>query len=322
MLIDQHGRTVNYLRISLTERCNFRCMYCMPDKPLSWVPKENILSFEELFAFVKVAVDRGIEKIRITGGEPTLRNGIENFVAMIASYAPQVDLALTTNGYLMDELAEPLRKAGLKRVNISLDSLKREVAGKIANRDVLEKVLAGIEASIAAGLRVKINMVPMKRFNEDEVLAVLEYCKARNIPIRFIEYMENNFAHKHVQGLTSTEILKKVGEKYRFEKTAITDPNSPAVYYRLEDGYEFGIIEPHHDNFCESCNRLRLTAEGFLIPCLYFDEAMSIKEFVQKGDIAGAVKVLETILANKPEKNRWSVEEGETSNRAFYQTGG
>ena len=323
MLTDQHGRRVNYLRISVTERCNFRCLYCMPDKPLSWVPKENILSYEDLFLFVKAAIDEGITKIRITGGEPTLREGLDAFLKMITLHAPGIDLALTTNGYRMAELADRFKAAGLKRINISLDSLKRDVAGRIANRDVLGDVLAGIEASLKAGLKVKINMVPMKGINSEEIVDILEWCRARGVTVRYIEFMENSHANKHVRGMRGAEILETIRAKHPFDEVPSKDPSSPAVTYRLADGYEFGVIEPHLEKFCESCNRIRLTAEGFLIPCLYFDEAMSIRELVQKGDVPAAVAVLKTVLANKPEKNRWSSDsQNESSDRAFYMTGG
>ena len=140
MLIDGHGRRVNYLRVSVTERCNFRCQYCMPEKPFSWVPKENLLSFEELFLFIKVGIDEGIDKIRITGGEPLLRNGLSKFIKMISDYKSGLDLALTTNGYLLEDLAQELKDAGLKRINVSLDTLKDDVAQKISGKDVLKKV--------------------------------------------------------------------------------------------------------------------------------------------------------------------------------------
>lgn len=322
MLIDQHGRVVDYLRISVTERCNFRCLYCMPEKPFSWVPRENLLSFEELFKFVKIAMDEGIKKIRITGGEPTLRDGLEHFIKMIYDYNPDIDLALTTNGYLMPKFAAVYKEAGLKRINMSLDSLRPEVVNKIAKKEVFNEVIKGLEASLAAGLRVKLNMVPMNGVNEGEIVDLLEYAKGKDLPIRFIEYMENQYADSAVTGLPSEEILAIIGEKHRF-KQIDKDPSSPAQYYELEDGYQFGIIEPHKDDFCKNCNRLRLTAEGFLIPCLYFDEALSIKEYIRAGDIEGAAGVLKTILADKPEKNRWSHEdEGERSTRAFYETGG
>ncbi|MRJ02614.1 MAG: GTP 3',8-cyclase MoaA [Epsilonproteobacteria bacterium] len=322
MLIDGHGRRVNYLRISLTERCNFRCRYCMPEKPFSWVPRENLLSFEDLFKFVRVAIDHGIEKIRLTGGEPTLRADLDKFIKMISDYKPDIDLAMTTNGYLLKEIAGDLRRAGLRRLNISLDSLDPSTAALIAGRDVLSNVLAGIEAALREGFKVKINMVPLKGINDHEIVDILEWSRERGIQVRFIEYMENVHAQSSLQGLHGREILERIRERYRVEKIG-RQGSSPAFLYRLaEDGYTFGLIDPHKHDFCESCNRIRLTAEGYLIPCLYFDEAMSIKEAVEAGDIDGAVEILRQVLANKPKENRWSEERSELSNRAFYETGG
>jgi cyclic pyranopterin phosphate synthase len=321
MLIDGHGRRVNYLRVSVTERCNFRCHYCMPDKPFSWTPRENLLSFEELFLFVKAAMDEGIDKVRITGGEPLLREDLDRFIAMIHDHNPSVDLALTTNGYLLKHTAKRLKEAGLKRLNISLDSLKDEVAAKIAQKDILGDVLKGIESAMEEGFKIKINMVPLKGINEDEIVDVLEFAKERGMEIRFIEYMENAVASSTIKGLLGKEILEHIKTKYKIKKVG-REGSSPSFSYILEDGYKFGLIDPHKHDFCESCNRIRLTAEGYLIPCLYFDEAMSIKESVQKGDIEGAVEVLREVLRNKPEKNRWSEDDGESSNRAFYETGG
>ncbi len=321
MLIDGYGRHVNYLRISLTERCNFRCQYCMPEKPFSWVPKENLLSFEELFKFVQAAIDEGITKIRLTGGEPTLRADLDKFIHMIVEYKPDIDLAMTTNGYLLAPIANQLKEAGLKRLNISLDSLRPEVAAKIAGKNVLANVLKGIDAALEAGLKVKINMVPLKGVNENEITDILEYCKKRGMQVRFIEYMENVHAHSDLKGMHGKEILEHIKEHYTIHKIG-RKGSSPAFLYELEDGYTFGLIDPHKHDFCESCNRIRLTAEGYLIPCLYFDEAMSIKEAVQKGDIDEAVRILRLVLANKPKENRWSEEAGEASSRAFYETGG
>ncbi len=321
MLIDAHGRKVNYLRISLTERCNFRCQYCMPEKPFSWVPKENLLSFEDLFKFVKAAIDEGITKIRLTGGEPTLRADLDRFIRMITQYKPDIDLAMTTNGYLLKSIAKDLKEAGLKRLNISLDSLKPEIAAKIAGKDVLANVLQGIDAALDAGLKVKINMVPLKGVNDSEIVDILHYCKERGMQVRFIEYMENVHAHSDLVGMHGKEILERIKEVHRIEKIG-RQGSSPAFLYKIEDGYVFGLIDPHKHDFCESCNRIRLTAEGYLIPCLYFDEAMSIKEAVQEGDIQKAVEILREVLANKPKENRWSEESGELSSRAFYETGG
>jgi len=321
MLIDSYDRVVDYIRVSVTERCNFRCNYCMPEKPFSWVPKENLLSFEELFEFMKVAIDEGVKKIRITGGEPLLREDLDKFIKMIYDYAPEIDLAMTTNAFLLKGAAQKLKDAGLKRINVSIDSLKPEVAQQIAQKDVLKNVLEGVNEALAVGLKVKANMVPMKGVNSQEITDVLEYCKERGITIRFIEYMENAHAKEDIQGLKSDELLAILTQKYDFEDEGF-DGSSPSHYYRMKDGYRFGIIEPYEDDFCKQCNRIRLTAEGHLIPCLYFDEAMSIAEFIKRGDIKGASLVLKEVVKNKPEKNRWGGEDGESSSRAFYETGG
>jgi cyclic pyranopterin phosphate synthase len=294
----------------------------MPEKPFSWVPKENLLSFEDLFLFVKVGIDEGIDKIRITGGEPLLRADLDKFIKMINDYKGDIDLALTTNGFLLKETAKSLKDAGLKRINVSLDSLRAEVAMKIAQRDMLAKVLEGIETALHVGLGVKINTVPLKGINDDEVLDLLEFAKEKNLTIRYIEYMENKFAKDKLQGLNAQEIQEIISKRYKFKPVGRV-ASSPAHLFELEDGYRFGIIDPHKHDFCEDCNRIRLTAEGMLIPCLYFEEAMSIKDAVQNGDVQGAANVLKEVLANKPEKNKWSSDsENETSSRAFYETGG
>jgi cyclic pyranopterin phosphate synthase len=320
MLIDGFGRKHDYLRVSVTESCNFRCQYCMPEKPFSWVPRENLLTFEELFLFIKVAIDEGVKKIRITGGEPLLREDLDLFIKMIYDYSPSIDLAMTTNGYLLPQVAGKLKDAGLKRINISIDSLKPEVAHRIAQKDVLPSVLKGVEEALRVGLKVKINMVPMKGMNADEVLDVLEYCKERGMTLRYIEYMENIHASKEIQRLDTKELLEMIAKRYKFKEIGY-DGSSPSRYFELEDGYRFGTIEPYGDDFCKQCNRIRLTAEGFLIPCLYFDEAMSISKAIKAGDVAAAAEVLRDVVKNKPEKNRWGGE-GEASSRAFYETGG
>lgn len=322
MLVDQFGRKIDYLRLSVTERCNFRCSYCMPEKPFSWVPKEELLSFDELFLFVKAAVDEGIKKIRITGGEPTLREDLDRFFKMLFDYNSDIDIALTTNGYLMSHYATRYATSGLKRINISLDSVNRDTAKKIAGgKDVLPNVMEGIDASINAGMRVKLNCVPLKGINDHELIDIMEYARSKGVMLRFIEFMENKFANG-VQGLRSTEVQEILSKKYLFSEFE-KEFASPAKLYRLDDGYMFGIIEPHKDDFCSSCNRLRLTAEGHLIPCLYFDQAMSIKEAVKSGNINEAVRIFKEVVKNKPEKNRWNdAGEVEVSSRAFYTTGG
>ncbi len=324
MLIDGHGREVNYLRVSVTERCNFRCQYCMPEKPFSWVPKENLLSFEELFLFIKVAIDSGVNKIRLTGGEPLLREDLDKFIKMIRDYKPDIDLALTSNGFLLPEAAQKLKDAGLKRLNLSLDSLKPAVAAQIAQKNILSKVLEGIDRALEVGLGVKINMVPLKGINDDEIVDILEYCQKKGMKIRFIEYMENSYASSDIEGMHGKEILTKIKEKYTIRALG-REGASPSFNYKIDElDYEFGLIDPHKHDFCESCNRIRLTAEGHLIPCLYFDEAQSIAESVKAGDIQKAADILSNVLKDKPKENRWSISQAEddTSGRAFYQTGG
>ncbi|HEB7536107.1 TPA: GTP 3',8-cyclase MoaA [Campylobacter coli] len=320
MLIDQFGRKINYLRISVTQRCNFRCLYCMPKIPFNHQPKENLLSFEELFLFVKVAIDEGIEKIRITGGEPLLRKDLSVFIKMINDYKKDLDLAITTNGFLLKDFAKDLKDAGLKRLNISLDTLESKKAKILAQKDVLDSVLAGIDEALSVGLKVKLNTVVLKGLNDDELVPLLEFAKSKNIQIRFIEFMENIHAYGKLQGLKRDEIIQILSQKYQVKLIKKAEKAPVSIY--SADGYEFGIIDPHSHEFCDSCNRIRLSAEGLLIPCLYFDEALSIKEAVRKGDINAAANILQEVLRNKPEKNRWSVVDNETSSRAFYQTGG
>ncbi len=295
----------------------------MPETPFSWAPKENLLSFDELFKFIKIAIDQGVNKIRITGGEPLLRENLDYFIKLIHDYKPSIDLALTTNGFLLPESAQRLKDAGLKRLNISLDSLKPAVAAQIAQKNVLAKVLSGIEKALEVGLKVKINMVPLKGINDSEILDILEYARQRGIRVRFIEYMENSHASSEIQGMHGREILELVKKRYTIHKIGRQE-SSPSFNYEIEEnGYIFGLIDPHKHDFCEDCNRIRLTAEGHLIPCLYFDEAQSIAEAVKSNDIDKAAAILGNVLENKPKENRWGNDEDENdSNRAFYQTGG
>ncbi|GAA7230946.1 GTP 3',8-cyclase MoaA [Helicobacter pylori] len=292
----------------------------MPKIPFDYQPKENLLSFEELFLFVKVTIDEGIEKIRITGGEPLLRKDLSIFIKMISDYKSDIDLAITTNGFLLKDFAKDLKNAGLKRLNISLDTLDHKKAKTLAQKDVLDSVLSGIDEALNLDLKVKLNTVALKNLNDDELISLLEFAKSKKAQIRFIEFMENTHAYGKLQGLKRDEIIQILSQKYQIQLIK-KDEKAPVSIYKADD-YEFGIIDPHSHEFCDSCNRIRLSAEGLLIPCLYFDEALSIKEAVRKGDIKAAVEILQEVLRNKPEKNKWSVVDNETSSRAFYQTGG
>ena len=269
-----------------------------------------------------MAIDEGIRKIRITGGEPTLREDLDRFFKMIFDYSDEVDIALTTNGYLMAEYAQRYADAGLKRINISLDSINRETAKKIAGgKDVLPNVLRGIEACSAAGIRVNLNCVPIQNINDNELIDIFEFCKEKRIMLRFIEFMENKLAGG-VKGLVGDEVKAILRQKYTFAEVE-KDFASPARLYMTDDNYMFGIIEPHKDDFCASCNRVRLTADGQLIPCLYFDEASSVKDALRSGNANAAMDIFKNVLKSKPEKNRWNNNgEVEVSSRAFYMTGG
>jgi cyclic pyranopterin phosphate synthase len=311
MLIDNYNRKIDYLRVSVTQRCNFRCQYCMPEKPFEWIPKEDLLSYEQMFKFIKVAISNGIKKIRITGGEP---------------YDSSIDLGLTTNGYLLKSQAKKLKEAGLKRINISLDSLERETFWYLTKKDVLSKVLEGIDEAIKVGIKVKINSVVLKKINENEILSLYEFAKQRDIQIRFIEYMENEMAYNQLKTLTSQEILSIISTKYSFE-TIKNSVNSAAKLYKDNQGYIFGIIEPYDDSFCSTCNRIRLSAEGDLIPCLYYEDSINIKKsMLSKKDLEN---VLFKVVQNRPEKNKWTKNnlqlessKENISSRAFYYTGG
>jgi len=318
MLIDSFNRKIDYIRVSVTSRCNFRCLYCMPNTPFEWEPKENVLSYEEMFEFLKLAIDEGVKKIRLTGGEPLLRKDLDIFVKMLHDYKPSLDLALTTNGYYLKEYAKRLKDAGLKRVNISLDSLKPEIAKKIAQKEVLNRVLEGIDEAIKVGFKVKLNTVVMRGINENEILDLLEFAKNKDITIRFIEFMENERAYPGIKRVGADEILEKIRKKYDFIK--LEKKAEASDYYETDDGYVFGVIRPHDDDFCKSCNRIRLTAEGYLIPCLFFTESYNIKEAIRKGDIKKASEILRDVVKNKPEKNDW--QEDKISDRAFWETGG
>lgn len=321
MLVDTYNRKIEYLRISVTKQCNFRCQYCMPDTPENFSDNDSLIPLDQMLEFLKIAIDEGIKKIRITGGEPLLRQGLPDFIAKIHSYAPSVELALTTNGFLLKKYAKSLKEAGLNRLNVSLDSLQASKVVLISKRDVLAQVLEGIQEAQELGFPLKINMVPLKGINDDEIIALLEYAMQRNITIRYIEFMENNHANSNLKGLSEAEILKIIAMKYSPEPIE-KDRLGPSKSYRLENGKTFGIIAPHNDDFCKSCNRIRLTSDGAICPCLYYQDAVDAKEGILKGDVQKMRKDIKLSVKNKPEKNQWDLKDNQTSARAFYYTGG
>lgn len=321
MLIDSFGRTVDYIRISVTNRCNFRCQYCMPDTPEDFFDAEEDIPLAQLLELVKVAIDEGVKKIRITGGEPMIRKDLDWFIAQIYLYNPEIDIALTTNGFYLRHFAKSLKEAGLKRINVSLDSLKPERVALISKKNVLPQILEGIDLALSVGLIVKLNMVPLKGVNEDEIPDLIAFAQSKKVTIRFIEFMENSHAKEGATGLRQKEILERVAERFSYKKIE-KEFFGPATLYELEDGGKFGIIAPHNDDFCESCNRVRISSDGKIIPCLYFEDAVDAKEAMEKGDREGIRRALLQAVTNKPEKNEWREEDNKTSGRAFYQTGG
>ncbi|MCH4614216.1 GTP 3',8-cyclase MoaA [Helicobacter pylori] len=321
MLVDSFNRVIDYIRVSVTKQCNFRCQYCMPTTPLDFFDDEELLPLDNVLEFLKIAIDEGVKKIRITGGEPLLRKGLDEFIAKLHAYNKEVALVLSTNGFLLKKMAKDLKNAGLSRVNVSLDSLKSDRVLKISQKDALKNALEGIEESLKVGLKLKLNTVVMKSVNDDEILELLEYAKNRHIQIRYIEFMENTHAKSLVKGLKEEEILDLIAQKYKIMGMEKPKQGSSKIY-TLENGYQFGIIAPHSDDFCQSCNRIRLASDGKICPCLYYQDAIDAKEAIINKDTKNIKRLLKQSVINKPEKNMWNDKNSETPTRAFYYTGG
>lgn len=318
MLIDGFGRKIDYIRISVTKNCNFRCQYCMPNAPDKI--DEILIPLPKMLEFLKIAMDLGVRKVRITGGEPLLRNDLSNFINGIYNYKEDIEVALTTNGFLLEKYAKSLKDSGLKRINISLDSIKEDKIAKISQRNALPNILRGIECAKEVGLKVKLNMVPLKNINDDEIVPMLEFANKNGFLLRFIEYMENEFANSQIKGLKANEILREITKVYKVKELK-KEIFGPAKLYEIEDSNNvFGIIAPHNDSFCTSCNRIRLTSDGIICPCLYFEDMINAREAILSGDKEAMKKALLESIFNKPEKNLW--QEMEISKRAFYHTGG
>lgn len=337
MLIDSFQRTIDYMRVSVTKQCNFRCQYCMPDTPDDFID-DTALPLPKMLEFIKLSIDNGIRKIRITGGEPLLRTDLSEFITGIYAYAPHIEITLTTNAFLLEKYAKSLKDSGLSRINVSLDSLHNDRIKQISKRDALPQILRGIAKAHSLGLGIKLNMVPIKGINDDEILDILHFAKTHDYGIRFIEFMENIHAKDSVQGLRSEEIIKIIAQKYAIYP-AQKECFGPAKLYSIvplneldsktsplatQNMQMFGIISPHEDDFCQSCNRIRLTSDGVICPCLYYQESVNLREAILSGDKAQMQKLLELSITNKPEKNQWNKQMSREahSTRAFYYTGG
>jgi len=293
-------RSVDKLRVSVTDRCNLRCMYCMPETGIALKPKNEILSFREIERAVRITARRGVTKVRLTGGEPLVRKGIERLIEALSSIEEINDLALTTNGILLKETARPLKQAGLDRVTISMDTLDPEKYRFITKRPGLEKVLSGIEAARNAGLEpVKINVVALRGINDDEAVAFAAWAAENDLEARFIELMpisRQPAACREAPGspVLSDELKQAIEEKMGKLDPLVTSKSSPARVYALPRGSgKIGFISPISKPFCAGCTRLRLTADGKLRPCLASPEEIDLKGPMRSG--AGDRTLLEIV---------------------------
>jgi len=329
MAIDKFGRRIDYLRISVTDRCNLRCIYCMPEEGVKWMSHSDILSYEELATIIRASAELGISKIRITGGEPLVRQGIEDFVQMIAQIPGIEDIAMTTNGIFLAKYAADLNKAGLHRVNVSLDTLKPERFKKIcrgvdAGGDI-SNVLAGIKAAQEAGLNpVKINMVVMAGVNDDEILDFARKTVDEEWHVRFIELMPFTGHDDHTPvGLTTRELKQRIDPLGRMEPYKHQWGNGPAKYYKLPEAKgTIGFISALSEHFCFSCNRLRLTADGKLRPCLMSETMIDLREPLRGGISKDQLKeLIQQAVTAKPMGHHLS-EGFKPNDRPFCQVGG
>jgi cyclic pyranopterin phosphate synthase len=290
LLKDSYGRTIRDLRVSLTDRCNFRCFYCLPHGEPPIAPKEQMLTYEEIERACEIFVSLGIEKIRLTGGEPMLRRDIETIISKLAKLKVEglTDLALTTNGYFLPERAQALKDAGLDRVTISLDSLKRDVFKRMTGVDVLDKVLAGIKAAKTAGLEpIKINAVIVRGHNEDEVADFAEFAREHEVKMRYIEYMPLDSGHDWSRSdvVSGKEIRQRIEERFPLAKLNVARGSDTSSRYQFADGSpgEVGIIAPVTEAFCGACSRIRLTADGQIRTCLFSTVEHSLREVMRSG---------------------------------------
>ncbi len=283
---DTLGRPLKSLRLSVTDRCNLRCKYCMPEEEYAWLPRENILTFEEMAALTRVFTDLGVDKVRLTGGEPLLRRDVPAFIAMLRENEAIKDLALTTNGILLADQADSLFEAGLHRFTVSLDSLKPDRFRALTRRDTHAKVFEGIEAVRRLGVQgLKLDTVAIRGFNDDELIDLIEYGKQVGAEVRFIEYMDVGGANDWslAQVLSRAEILRQLGAHYGRVEPIVEFSSAPAQRFLLPDGTSFGIIPSTTTPFCSSCDRSRLTADGMWYLCLYARNGVDLRRPLREG---------------------------------------
>jgi len=315
-LTDAHGRTVRDLRISVTDRCNLRCVYCMPAEGMPWLPKGDLLSYEEITRFARICLGLGVTGIRLTGGEPTVRQDLPVLVGMLGALAPGLDLSLTTNGLKLVAMAGDLKAAGLKRVNVSLDTLDPARFHAIARRDRFHEVIAGLEAARRQGFTpIKINAVLMRGFNHDEAVPLARWGREQGYEVRFIEWMPLDFGHgwSREKLVPAAEILDAIGAEFPLEPVEGDDPSAPARRFRYRDGVgTVGVIASVTRPFCGHCDRIRLTADGQIRTCLF-----SLKEYDFRRALRGGASDAE--IADLLRAAVWRKEPGHLINSPYFR---
>jgi cyclic pyranopterin phosphate synthase len=321
MPVDAYNRSVKDLRISVTDRCNFRCTYCMPLDQYEWISKKEILTFEEITRLATLFVGLGVEKIRLTGGEPLVRQNLDQLVAKVAAISGLKDLCLTTNGALLAEKIDSLKAAGLKRINISLDTLDPEKFRRMTKRGDLEKVLEGIFAAKDHGLHpIKLNAVIERGVNDDDILELVEFSREHGLAIRFIEYMDvgnsNNWTSEKL--VSKAEILEKISSRYPLREIGRDQGSAPSVDYEFIDGRgDLGVIASVTEPFCSTCTRARLTADGKLVTCLFSQMGHDVKALLRNGTSdEDLVKFLSGVW--RARRDRYSADRLETMRSSHY----
>ena len=280
-MLDTFDRPLKSLRVSLIDKCNLRCQYCMPEEEYVWLPRDDILTVEQIGDLVDVFSELGVDKVRLTGGEPLLRREVTEVVERIAANPDVRDLSMTTNGVLLAKQAESLRRAGLDRVTVSLDTLRRERFEQLTRRDRLPQVLEGIDAAAESGLKpLKINTVVMRGYNDDELTDIIDFGRDRGAEVRFIEYMDVGGATRWSMDLvvSSKEILRGLERHYGPIEPLHNNGSAPANRYGLPDGTTFGIIASTTEPFCRACDRSRVTADGMWFLCLYAAQGIDLRK--------------------------------------------
>ncbi len=326
-LIDRFNRQVTYVRLSVTDRCDFRCVYCMAEE-MTFLPRSQVLSLEELELVARAFVELGVSKIRLTGGEPLVRHDVMSLIKNLGQLDGLTDLTLTSNGSQLTQYAQPLHDYGVRRINISLDSLQADKFKNITRTGDLNKVLAGIDAAIAADFsKVKINAVILKGRNDDEILDLVNYARDKKIDIAFIEEMPLGLIDEHDRALSfcsSDEIRDIVSQHYPLTATDETT-GGPASYYSMADSpSRVGFISPHSHNFCHLCNRVRVTVEGRLLLCLGNEHSVDLREVLRNhpGELEPVKQAIIDAIEIKPERHYFDLNDEPQIVRFMNMTGG